>query len=100
MMSHDRIEFTLTCHGRELEATAKAAARAFGLTPNQATRALLANCESGTRVRCRPSQFGRFIVFRVEEGVECNRVKELSPEILKAPPPVDMDVSSNPAERS
>lgn len=96
-MSRDRIEFTLTTGNADeeiKEATARAATRAFNLTPDNA-RFLLSQ---EVRIRCRPSQFGRFIVFRVEEGVKNNRISNLEVELI-APKPVrtTVDVSSNDA---
>lgn len=95
-MSTDRIEFVLTCNERELDNTAAAAAKAFGMAQHEARSALKKDCGTGTRIRCRPSQFGRFIVYRVEEGVECNRIKELRPKLLTFTPDSVLDVSMRP----
>jgi hypothetical protein len=88
-MSKDRVEFTLLSNSREMAATLKAARRAFG------TDFHFKQLEEGIRIRCRPSQFGRFIIYRVEEGVTCNQVRTLNPKIIPAPDDVVADVSKN-----
>ncbi len=95
-MSKDRVEFTLMDSQKDRQATARAAARAFNMTILTATQMMMANCGGGTRMRCRPSQFARFIVYRVEEGVSVNLVKSLDPKMIAAPDTV-CDVSDRPA---
>jgi hypothetical protein len=95
-MSKDRVEFTLMGNGRDEQPTIRAAARAFGLQLNDACKLVKANCGTGTRMRCRPSQFARFIVYRVEEGLAVNQVKALSPKLVPDVPSM-VDVSMNPA---
>jgi hypothetical protein len=95
-MSTDRIEFVLTSATKERDATARAAKRAFGMVYSQAFALLTNNDDVGTKMRCRPSQFGRFIVFRIEEGVGCNRVAELKPKIIPGETDCVLDVSKNP----
>ncbi len=50
-------------------------------------------------IRCRPSQFARFIVIRCELGIKCNGIKCLEPKLISPEPPVNepIDVSTNPA---
>ena len=97
-MSHDRVRFTLTCKYNEREPTIRAAQRAFGLDHEAVSNILDQNCGGGGVVICRPSQFGRFIVYRVNEGVGCNRIKELNPSLILMPNSTVTDVSCNPAD--
>ncbi len=92
-MSRDRVEFTLCKTGivKNDEGTGVAASRAFGLTIPEANRMMI----HGTRIRCRPSQFGRFIIYRVEEGVSNNPIQKLEPILVKAKPEA-IDVSEHP----
>jgi hypothetical protein len=89
MMSPDRIEFTLDKNSDRC--TVRAAHRAFGMHIEQLHRAI----RDQVRIRCRPSQFGRFIAFRVEEGVANNCIKELDIKVM-AGTPSTLDVATNP----
>jgi hypothetical protein len=80
-MSNDRIEFTLRSDDRQQDPTVRAAMKAFGMDRSEALKLIV----SEGLVRCRPSQFGRFIVYRIQEGVSCNRVLELKPRIVPVP---------------
>ena len=92
-MSKDRIEFTAYAHKGSDRIVANAMVRAFGMTQGDALSAIL----KGKTIICRPSQFGRFIVYRIEEGVEVNQIKMLNPRIIQ-PIEAPIDVSKNPAE--
>lgn len=80
MMSKDRIEFTPPNNPKDNEATIKAMMRAFSMDHNEAKSALY----KGVRIRCRPSQFGRFIVYRVEGGVSFNPIKVMNVKLIPA----------------
>lgn len=89
--SRDRIEFTLTAKSEEAPGAIRAAVRAFFMTEKEATRTR----NTFGRVRCTPAQFGRFIAFRVEEGVPNNRVLDLNIKYIEAAREEPMvDVSS------
>ncbi len=97
-MSRDRIEFTMTeNHNRfrdNSEETARAASRAFGFSVSEARMMMRIN----RRIRCRPSQFARFIAFRIEEGVSNNRIRDLDIKHIPAiEEPNVLDVSKNPS---
>lgn len=99
MMSKDRVEFTLTTGtqtDRNLHETARAAVRAFGFTHTAA----LDHLHAHRRIRCRPSQFARFIIFRVEEGVTPNGIQCLAPELVPVREESVVDVSKRPHEHA
>ncbi len=107
-MSRDRIEFRAgiyqnTYHYSGNHAhpsdthrhTREALVRTMGMTAHEADEAVRSN----RVIRCRPSQFGRFIVVRCNLGIKCNGVKCLEPKQISPEPPVTepIDVSTNPA---
>jgi hypothetical protein len=87
-MSKDRIEFCLYSTEDYFAGTARAAVRAFGFTDSEAHTLL----RTGRRIRCRPSQFGRFMVFRLEEGVLNNQIKLLRPIMVAEPVEIEQPV--------
>ena len=81
-MSRDRIEFTLTTGAAYDDdaagKVARAASRAFNIPNSLAVKYL----REQKRLRVRPSQFGLFIVLRVEEGLSNNRIAALNAKII------------------
>ncbi len=95
-MSKDLIEFTFTTNsstGRNDEATTRAAHRAFGVSVATLRGHMIVN----RRIRCRPSQFARFIVYRVEEGGMPDGIQCLKPKIIPAVDHSFVGVSTNQA---
>lgn len=92
-MSTDRVRFKFNDNPKQEAENVAAAARAFGISRD---RAMTAFRNEGTIV-CRPSQFARFIIYRIEEGVTCNRIAQLQPTLFHE---VEghLDVSKNPAK--
>ena len=62
---------------RDGDANRKAINKAMGISDSE-WRNLYNN---GGEIRCRPDQFGLFICYREEFGIDCNRIKELSPVV-------------------
>ncbi len=109
-MSRDRIEFrpgvyaspSYVYSGNEAHpsltftATSEALITSMGVTRAEANRMVREN----TLIRCRPSQFARFIVHRHDNGIKCNNIKSLEPRLIEASPCREqpVDVSENPAE--
>ncbi|UQS95119.1 hypothetical protein Pam3_48 [Pseudanabaena phage Pam3] len=92
-MSRDRVRFTFTDSPAAASPNLRAAVRAFGITSEQAS----AIFRQAGQIVCRPSQFGRFIIYRVEEGLSCNRIQVLSPHLFTPQEgPAVTDVSLNP----
>lgn len=93
-MSSDRVEFTFTDNTNQRGANLAAAERAFGMCAAEA-RLAFDNCK---RIRCRPSQFARFLIYR-SDLVDCNRFASLRPKLIPAVPAEDfVDVSRNSSE--
>lgn len=78
-MSKDRVEFDLNDYESNFKATVDAAVRAFAMTPQQANHAV----RNGKRIRCRPSQFARFLIYR-SENVSVNRFGCLNAKLVPA----------------
>lgn len=80
-MSKDRIEFELKINGSEREKLSVAFRKAFAVEmPREGYRK--ENYESQyVKVRCRPSQFARFLIYRDQEGCR-NNFKELGAKII------------------
>lgn len=95
VMSKDRIEFTAYAPDRDKRQTADAMVKAFGISHHRAITAI----ERGERILCRPSQFGRFIVFRYKSGIPVNNICHLAPEIIEAKE-IHLDVTGNPARHA
>lgn len=95
-MAKDRIEFRLIAAPVAVGPTAIAAQRAFGLSMADLADRINGHLGNGMRIQCTPAQFGRFIAFRVEEGVSNNRIQELEIKYIKnvSPEPI-LDVSGN-----
>ncbi len=92
-MSRDRVKFNFCDNRQERHENIRAAIRAFGINTEQAGGAF----ECGSRIVCRPSQFARFIIYRIEEGITINRIAQLKP-VLFTPTPSRgkvLDVSMN-----
>ncbi len=77
-MSKDRVKFMLSDTQDQKHMNIKAASRAFGISQSVA-RGLFVR---GSLVICRPSQFARFIIYRVEEGITVNRIRQLKPKLF------------------
>lgn len=94
-MSTDVIEFTLGRNGHGLTDTRAldAAVKAFGFSHEIINQLRYREVV----IRCRPSQFGRFIVYRDMSGAT-NGIKELNAKIIETRPetPKFFDVSKNP----
>ncbi len=95
-MSRDRVEFTLpnryfgppdTKTGMSKATCREVLRRAFGLEQEQCTN-LMCRFPEGFRIRCRPSQFARFIVHRYEMGECINGIRDLEPRLVR---PLDRD---------
>lgn len=82
MISHDRVRFNFCDNRQERDENIRAATRAFGINAVQAGEAF----EHGSRIVCRPSQFARFIIYRIEEGITINRIAQLRPALFTPTP--------------
>lgn len=60
---------------------ANAFAKAFGTDPGVFETIALDN-RNGFDIICRPSQFGRFMVYRMEIGTGINGMKDLNPQVF------------------
>ncbi len=91
-MSRDRIKFFLpsiyfqaqnrqTPNGLSRDRMAGVLTKAFGLTHMDSCNLMLEKSE-GFDIVCRPSQFARFIVLRMDAGCGVNGIKNLHPVIL------------------
>jgi hypothetical protein len=92
MMSKDRIRFRLSDRIDQKHSNVIAASRAFEIKRHVAARLF----EQGAVIICRPSQFGRFIVYRIEEGITINRIAQMEPKLfIPGDPMQPFDVSGN-----
>ena len=94
-MSKDRIEFNLVASNwYDEDLISKVASIALGVDIGHARKLVVAE----KRIRCRPSQFARFIVLRNQFGAT-NGIKNLNAVIIPpaAVEPDYVDVSQNPA---
>ncbi len=94
-MSRDRVEFKLRDRyfqkrysgyhrgggGMERSICQKVLLLAFGI-PMDESDSLMDLHPTGFKIRCRPSQFARFIVYRNEIGECINGVKDLNPKLV------------------
>ncbi len=92
-MSKDRVEFTLceryfqsysTKHnngGMQRNVCKSVLKRAFNM-PQHESSCLMASHPNGFTIRCRPSQFARFIVYRHEMGNCINGIRDLNPRLV------------------
>lgn len=92
-MSKDRVEFWLaeryfqnysTKHnngGMERETCQRVLERAFNMSTQESSY-LMNGFPHGFTIRCRPSQFARFIVYRHELGQCINGIKDLNPKLM------------------
>jgi hypothetical protein len=96
-MSKDQVEFSLAVNGREAEKLRRPFFAAFQqsmplkgtLRPDRVAEYVL--------IRCRPSQFARFLILRNEAGCS-NGFKELGARLISSPEvPAILDVSRNSA---
>ncbi len=88
-MSRDRVEFYLpsTYFGYAQTGMSKATCKevlllAFGMCGQQSS-SLMSQFPTGFHIRCRPSQFARFIVYRHKMGNCINGIKDLAPDLVK-----------------
>lgn len=95
-MSKDRVHFLLKDSPKNVQATARAAEKAFGI-PFSKARAALDNNYKPMKIICRPSQFARFLIYRSQE-VSCNTFSQFQAELLPQHCDETLDVSGNPAE--
>jgi hypothetical protein len=103
-MSKDRVEFTLKGYYFESRGSRRFAhgtqllIDSLGINNEQANRIGLRaqNSIEGVRIRCRPSQFARFLIMREKAGFQ-NMFAELKAELIVVrPDPKDpIDVSQN-----
>lgn len=94
-MSKDRVHFLLKDNQANHEATARAAALAFGI-PVSTARHSLRSCHMPLKVVCRPSQFARFLIYRSRE-VSNNAYSQFEAELFLDNQSNIVDVSGNPA---
>lgn len=89
-MSKDRVEFLLheryyrRCpgsNGMSLSTCARILTESMDIEP-AAARQLLDKNPFGVRIRCRPSQFARFIVLRHLAGECSNGIRDLDPRLV------------------
>ncbi len=85
-MSHDRVLFELDTFSMD-SATKAAFRKAFGMDPPAGSNIV--------KVRCRPSQFARFLIYRNDEGGR-NAFKNLNARLVEAEDTI-FYVSRNPA---
>lgn len=95
-MSPDRVQFSIPVGSSSLtNAHVVAAAKAFGLTPFDVQKAIVAEMP----FICRPSQFARFLIYRAEtlaktgggvNGFSCLNARLFTPQAEA------LDVSKNP----
>ncbi len=97
-MSKDRVHFLLKDNQANHSDTARAAAKAFGMSVNQAQSALRNGYHNPMKVVCRPSQFARFLIYR-SQSVSNNAFSQFEAELHPEQCENTMDVSGNPAER-
>lgn len=97
-MSNDRVQFVLTDRHLETDKMRHVVARAFGLTSLNVRcmyNELNKSCPTPIIIKCRPSQFARFLIWRNEAGCQ-NMFQELQPKILpQSTIPEITDVSTN-----
>lgn len=98
-ISKDRIEFEIRLNGSDREKLFSPFVRAFGVCfPAESSGYQKEGFDSlarFARIRCRPSQFARFLIYRDEAGC-LNRFKELGAKIIKEQEiPQYIDVSKN-----
>ncbi len=100
VMSRDRVEFTPGVrsrtgyggseHGDSYTCTHQALMDTMGMSHNQAREAI----NTRAVIRCRPSQFARFIIRRHDLGISVNGIKNLEPRLLNPEPKLPyIDVS-------
>lgn len=103
-MSKDRVEFLLqrSANNKKINVDdlIELVSETLGLTHAEARAAAMS--ETGVVIRCRPSQFARFIIRRMEIGEKygsfTNGIRELRPKLIKPDPEVTfLDVSKRPA---
>lgn len=94
-MSIDRVEFTCKETERFVDEAARAAVKAFGVSRVTADEWF----RKEKRIRCRPSQFARFIIYRVENGISINQIRILDPKLIDLVCPEIVDVSKNPRDK-
>lgn len=104
-MSKDRVEFLLRRSDNNkkinIDDLIELITETLGLTHAEARAAAVS--ETGIIIRCRPSQFARFIIRRMEVGEKygsfTNGIRELRPKLIKPDPEVTLlDVSKRPAD--
>lgn len=85
-MSRDRVEFILpskyfqrreTSNGMNIDTCASVLAASFGCNISYWRKILYEAGMSSVRIRCRPSQFARFIIERCDQGSCVNGVRDL-----------------------
>lgn len=89
-MSRDRILFRLApryfdaCrnNGMNPSKMQRVLQQAFNMNTCESHKLMSSNSEHGFHILCRPSQFARFIVLRMEVGCIINGIKDLKPRIV------------------
>ncbi len=88
--SRDAVEFVLPRPShRDVDGTRDAAIRAFGMSLIQFDAW---KNDGLIQIRCRPSQFARFLIYRAE-NISCNRFKELEAKLVPGPELSVVDVT-------
>ncbi len=93
-MSRDRVEFKLAAPHSQRCDVQRAADRAFG---HGAVKVPSRHADTPVIVRCRPSQFARFLIYRNEEGAS-NSFRELDARLVEEDCKQFVDVSANPRQ--
>ena len=92
MMSKDRVKFRFSDTHNQKRENVHAAMRAFNIQGHIANSLF----ERAALIVCRPSQFARFIVYRVEAGITINRIAQMELELFTPGVSEDpFDVSKN-----
>ena len=71
------VEFKIPSKMRDTDANRRALSKAMGITEREWAE-LYGN---GGQITCRADQFGLFVCYREEFGIDCNRIKELNPVV-------------------
>lgn len=94
-MSKDRVRFYLaaryfqshrTSNGMTRDTCIRLLFKAFGMTSSQSLERM-SRFHNGFWIKCRPSQFARFIVYRHQDGDCINGIRDLQPQLVE---PVDV----------
>lgn len=89
--SHDRVEFSLPVPpSKDINSVQRAAVKAFGMHNNDFSP--WREYHVPVKIRCRPSQFARFLIYRAEK-VDVNQFANLNAILIPAETNEFVDVS-------